>query len=211
MVLDQREIRNLNKIYRINLINSITGIKPANLIGTTSKKKQDNLAIFSSVVHLGSNPAQLGIISRPQDNNPKDTYTNIIETGFYSINHISDSFIEQAHYTSAKLDRGVSEFDRMKLNRDFIGDFVAPFVAESSVKIGMRYLQDIALPNGCVLIIGEIVLIDVSDGLLSESGRVELDAYGVVGIGGLDTYYKAAKITTFPYARLDEIPDFSDR
>ncbi len=52
----------------------MTGIKPANLIGTISKNQVSSLAIFSSVVHLGSNPALLGFVLRY----PKEDYTVII-------------------------------------------------------------------------------------------------------------------------------------
>ena len=43
----------MDKIKRLNIVNSITGIKPGNLIATMSKENETNLAIFSSVVHLG--------------------------------------------------------------------------------------------------------------------------------------------------------------
>ena len=59
-------IRDLDKVKRLNIINSITGIKPGNLIGTISEEKITNLAIFSSVIHLGSNPALLGFVLRPK-------------------------------------------------------------------------------------------------------------------------------------------------
>ena len=52
MIIRNKEIKKLEKVYRLNLINSITGIKPANLIGTRSNKGIDNVAIFSSIVHF---------------------------------------------------------------------------------------------------------------------------------------------------------------
>ena len=71
----------LNKIFRINLINSITGYKSANLLGTISKKGIENLAIFSSVTHLGSNPALLSFFVRPNVV-PRNTYKNIKDKKF---------------------------------------------------------------------------------------------------------------------------------
>jgi flavin reductase (DIM6/NTAB) family NADH-FMN oxidoreductase RutF len=210
MQLNENDVKDLDRIYRLNLINSITGVKPANLIGTISSEKQDNLAIFSSLVHLGSNPAQLGLVTRPQRPKPKDTYSNIKETGFYTINHISENFVKKAHYTSAPLGKEDSEFDVMNLERVFVGDFPAPFVAQSAVKIGMRHLESIDLPNGCILIIGDIVLIDLADELLNDKGQLELSAYDGVGISGLNSYYGLDKIATFPFVRVDEIPDFNE-
>jgi hypothetical protein len=44
------------KVERLNLINSCTGYKSANLIATKSVDGAVNVAIFSSITHLGSNP-----------------------------------------------------------------------------------------------------------------------------------------------------------
>ena len=60
MYFDKKDISNLNKINRINLMNSITGIKPVLLIGTKGVDNISNLAIFSSIVHISSNPALFG-------------------------------------------------------------------------------------------------------------------------------------------------------
>ncbi|WP_373397819.1 flavin reductase [Algoriphagus halophilus] len=95
MQLTKEELDQMDRNYRLNLINSISGIKPANLIATKSVDDQENVAIFSSVVHLGSSPAQLGFIMRPQTEIPRDTYPNIMETGYYTINHVSESFIKK--------------------------------------------------------------------------------------------------------------------
>lgn len=62
---DKNAINAMDKRYRANLINSVTGYKSANLIGTVSQEGTENLAVFSSVTHLGSNPAMLGFIMRP--------------------------------------------------------------------------------------------------------------------------------------------------
>jgi len=209
MVVKVEDLDKLDKRYRANLINSITGIKPANLIGTRSRENQDNLAIFSSVVHLGSNPAQIGMVTRPQAPNMKDTYSNIMDTGYYTINSIQQSFIKKAHYTSSRLDKEVSEFDVMKLKRAVVSDFFAPFVAESSIKIGLRHLKSLDLPNGCIFIIGEVLLIELPNKIMDDEGHMDLSSENVVGISGLNSYYALEKIASFPYAKRDKIPEFS--
>lgn len=208
MLLNKEQIENFDRKYKLNLINSISGIKPANLIGTQSKEGKNNVAIFSSVVHLGSSPAQLGLIMRPQGNNPRDTYANIMDTKFYTINHVSTSFIKKAHYTSAKLERGVSEFEKMNIEKEFINNFYAPFVKESPVKIGMKHLQNIPLPNGCIFMIGEVEMISLPETSINELGQLNLESYDCAGISGLNTYYSLHKLATFPYVRVEEIPDF---
>ena len=88
MKLSRQDIQDLERRKRLNIINSVTGIKPANLIGTVSDSGQENLAIFSSVVHLGSDPAVLGFITRPTGEVHRHTYENLKENGFYTINQV---------------------------------------------------------------------------------------------------------------------------
>ncbi|PZX53383.1 flavin reductase (DIM6/NTAB) family NADH-FMN oxidoreductase RutF [Algoriphagus ratkowskyi] len=208
MQLHKIQIESLERKYKLNLINSISGIKPANLIGTKSLAGNENVAIFSSVVHLGSSPAQLAFIMRPQSEFPRDTYSNILETEFYTINHVSESFIEKAHYTSAKLERSESEFDRMKLEKEFIGGFHAPFVKDSPVKIGMKHLESIPLPNGCLFVIGSVEMLVLPDEAINELGQLDLQHSSGVGISGLNSYYGLTRLNSFPYVREEEIPNY---
>lgn len=208
MLYTKDDLKAIDRKYRLNLINSITGVKPANLVGTRSKDNQDNVAIFSSLVHLGSSPAHLGLVIRPQINGLKDTYSNIVETSYYTINQISEDFIKKAHYTSAKLPKEHSEFDMMKLEREFKENFWAPFVACSFLKIGMKLIEAITLPNGCIFIVGEILLVQVPDESVNEKGQIDLAQFDAVGIGGLNTYYRLEKIADYPYVRNHQIPEF---
>ncbi len=201
-------IDDMDKVQRLKLINAVTGIKPANLIGSRSNDAISNVAIFSSVVHLGSNPPLLGFIMRPTADVPRHTYNNIMENGYYTINHIHPAFAKNAHYTSAKFDREISEFERCGLTEEFIDGFSAPFVKESGFKMGMRFCKaiDIAL-NGTVLIIGEIehLLLPTK---VAQAEDVDLEITDSVGISGLNTYYEFTKMARYPYARVNEVPRF---
>lgn len=199
----------MNRIKRLNIINSITGIKPANLIATKSKEYGTNLAIFSSVVHLGSNPPYIGFITRPIDEVPRHTYQNIQENGCYTINHVHQDFIEQAHYTSAKIETGVSEFDICGFTEEYLFDFPVPFVAESKIKMAIKLEEIIPIKiNGTIMVIGSIEHLILPDSLVNEKGYINLEEAQNVGIAGLNGYYALQKIGEFPYARPNEVPDF---
>lgn len=198
-----------SRIKRLNIINSITGIKPANLIGTVSEAGETNLGIFSSLVHLGSDPALLGFVLRPSTDVRRHTYENLLETKEYTINHVHHSNIEQAHYTSAKFPKEVSEFDKCDFTEEYIAHFKAPFVKESIIKIGMRYVESLPIQlNGTTLVIGEIEHIIMPDGVIDEAGQIDLEKAGTAGISGLNSYYAIEKIGEFPFARPNEIPSF---
>ncbi len=209
MIITREDIDQGDKIWRINIINSITGIKPGNLIGTKSDAGISNLAIISSVVHLGSNPPLIGFIMRPNHEVKRDTYKNIMENGYFTINHVNNRIIKQAHYTSAKFDEDISEFDTCELTEEYLNDFSAPFVKESKIKIGLKLTDTIDIKvNKTKLIIGEVVLIDIDKSFVSQEGGINLEKVSSIGISGLDSYYDLQFIDQFPYARVEETPNF---
>ncbi|AKE51809.1 flavin reductase family protein [Kangiella geojedonensis] len=209
MMLSAGAIQNLDRKFRLNLINSITGVKPANMIGTVSSDGETNLAIISSVVHLGSDPALVGFVTRPTEEIPRHTYQNILDTTYFTINHVSAEYIKNAHYTSTKFPREISEFKECGFSEEYLDDFKAPFVKESLIKIGVKYRQQLPIElNGTRLMIGEIQTIIFPDDAVNEKGYMDLEGFNNVGIGGLNQYYSLKKIGEFPYARLGDEPDF---
>jgi flavin reductase (DIM6/NTAB) family NADH-FMN oxidoreductase RutF len=185
---NHKQILDLDKIYKINLINSCSGFKSANLLGSVSKEGIPNVAVFSSVTHLGSNPPTLGFILRPTTV-PRDTYKNIKENGSFTINHIYEDIIEDAHHTSAKYPEKISEFNVTNLEEEYKGDFKAPFVKNAPVQMCMKFIEEIYIPsNEVVLIVSQIEELYVKDELLQKDGLINLSKGNVVTINGLDTY-----------------------
>jgi flavin reductase (DIM6/NTAB) family NADH-FMN oxidoreductase RutF len=202
----KRDISGLDKIFRLNLINSISGYKPANLVGTRSKKGISNLTIISSVIHLGSNPALLGFLLRPASV-PRHTYSNIKENGFYTINHVHKNFIDKAHYSSAKFEEDISEFDACGLREEFRGNFQAPFVKESHIKMGMHFLEEYTIKaNNTIMIVGEIVSLLLPADIILPEGDINLNAVDDVCISGLNNYHEVKQIAAFNYSRPGQPP-----
>jgi flavin reductase (DIM6/NTAB) family NADH-FMN oxidoreductase RutF len=182
------DIQNLEKIYKINLINSCSGFKSANLLGSVSEEGISNVAVFSSVTHLGSKPPTLGFILRPTTV-PRDTYKNIKDSGIFTINHIHQDIIEDAHHTSAKYPKEVSEFDMTGLEEEFKGNFKAPFVKGAPVQMSMKFIEEVYVPsNDVMLIVSQIQELYIDDALLQEDGLINLSKGNVAAINGLDTY-----------------------
>jgi flavin reductase (DIM6/NTAB) family NADH-FMN oxidoreductase RutF len=187
--------------YRASFINSLTGFKSVALIGTKNHEGQENLAIFNSLVHLGANPALIGMIVRP-DSVERHTLENIESTGFYTINHILESFVEQAHHTAARYPRSVSEFEASGLIPEYKSDFFAPFVKESVVQIGMKFKTklDISI-NNTIMVIGEIQWIQLPEEAIGEDGFIDLQITQSITNSGLDAYHRTERIVRLPYAK----------
>jgi flavin reductase (DIM6/NTAB) family NADH-FMN oxidoreductase RutF len=196
----------MDKIYRLNLINSIPGFKSANLIGTKSIRGETNLSVFSSVIHIGSNPALLGFIVRPAVV-PRHTYSNLKTTGVFTINHIHKGFVDKAHYTSAKFDKNTSEFNAVGLTEEYLDDFFAPFVKESKLKTACSFLEEYEIKaNNTILVVGEIQSIFLPNGIVTENGEINLDQIDDVCISGLYNYHQVKKIAAFYYSRPENFP-----
>ena len=195
------DLEDMSKIYRLNLINSVTGYKSAHLIGSQTSKGITNLAIFSSVVHLGSNPALIGFIIRPTTV-PRHTYSNIKATGTFTLNAISKKQIADAHHTSAKYPENISEFDKTNLEIEKKNDWNAPYVKKSPIQMGCRYQNEYHInENDTIMIVASIEHLYVSESLLLEDGWVQLDKGDVITINGLDGYAAPQLLERFPYAR----------
>lgn len=199
--ISNEELDNFHHIYRINLINSCSGYKSANLLGSISEDGIDNVAVFSSVTHIGSNPPMLGFFLRPTTV-LRNTYENIKATGIYTINHIHESIIEDAHHTSAKYDADISEFDKTNLVAEFKENFKAPFVRSAPVQMAMEYVEEYDIKaNNTILVIGKITGLYVNDDLLENDGFINLSKAKISTINGLDGYAIPELKTRFGYQR----------
>ncbi|MBN8566511.1 MAG: flavin reductase [Flavobacteriales bacterium] len=194
-------IQELPKIPRLNLINSCTGYKSANLIATKTAEGVSNVAIFSSITHLGSDPALLGFILRPTTV-PRNTYKNIKDVGFFSVNHITESMIADAHHSSANYEEHVSEFDKTNLEETYYEGISIPFVKGSPVQIFCKYLNEYEIKeNGTIHIIASIEELFVEENLIQKDHWLRLDEENVVAINGLDGYCVPKLVDRFDYAR----------
>ena len=196
------DIESWDRIYRANFINSLTGFKSVNLIGTVNEEGKTNLAIFSSIVHIGSNPALIGFINRPKTSTTH-TLSNIEKTGVYTINQINSSFVKEAHQTSGKYPLEQSEFDVTGLTPKYINDFKAPFVAQSLVRVGLTLAQIIPISlNHTFLVIGKINHIQIEDTIPGEDGFLSLNLADTITSNGNDAYYTVKELVRLPYVKL---------
>ena len=184
----KNEIDNLDHLFKINLINSCSGYKSANLIGTKSANGNANVAIFSSVTHMGSNPALFGFFLRPNPV-PRNTYKNIKESRFFTVNHIHEGIIADAHHTSAKYHEDISEFDMTSLKSEYRNEFYAPFVVNSPLQMAMKYVEEYHIKsNNTILVVGEVQDLYIKNNLVQNDGFINLSDGNVAAINGLDGY-----------------------
>ncbi len=197
------DFEKLEKQKRTNLINCLSGLRAANLIGTINNTRKSNLAIFNSVNHIGANPPLMGFIQRPASVE-RHTYENIKSTRCFTINHVNENIYKQAHQTAARFGENVSEFEKTGLNEFYSNIIKAPYVTESLVKIGLTFEEEVLIKsNNTILVIGRVVELIINEDFLTEEYLLDLSKTKSIAVQGLETYYKAEKIAKLPYAKPD--------
>ncbi|WP_394203003.1 flavin reductase family protein [Shewanella waksmanii] len=204
--LTQADIAAMEQRYRARFINSLSGFKSANLVGSIDHGGNTNLAIVSSVFHIGADPALMGMIMRP-DSVPRDTLSNLKANGSYTLNQVNANTFRRAHQTSARYDADVSEFTEVGLTETFIEGVAAPFVAESQLKIALevREISKLSL-NDTLMVIGEVVHVILPDVALQQDGYIDIEALEAVAVSGLDSYHSCQRLARLSYAKPQTLP-----
>jgi flavin reductase (DIM6/NTAB) family NADH-FMN oxidoreductase RutF len=203
----QQDLLSMETRYRAAFINSLSGFKSASLIGTIDKDGNSNLAIFSSIVHLGANPALIGFINRP-DSTERHTLENILETKCFTINHINPKIYKQAHQTSARYPKEISEFDATQLSTQYTDNLKAPYVKECHIKYGLEFAEKHELSiNNTILIIGKVIEIIIPENTVLPHGAIDIEKAETITISGLDAYHTTQQLARLSYAKTDKLPE----
>ncbi len=199
MKITEQAIKAMPKLERVQLATSLPGAKPICLVGTCSHDGVTNLAPFSSVTHLGSNPVLIGMVTRPATVE-RHTLSNIMATNSWTLNLVHSGILEQAHQCSARYD--ISEFEATGLTPYFEPGISAPFVEQSRVRyaLELREIIDIA-SNDTKLIVGEVIFIEVEEGMIQSDGGIALVQADTIASTALDTYFKLLEHKQLDYAK----------
>jgi len=198
------DIEQMEQRFRTNFVNSLTGFKSGNLVGTINARQQTNLAVFSNVVHIGAYPPLIGLIQRPTTVS-RHSYENLKSTGYFTLNHIHPSFFKKAHQTAARYPAGTSEFEAVQLTPFFSTIHPAPYVKESLIKIGLKFEEEYLIRiNDTRLVIGRIIETLLPEDFLLTDGFVDCERAESVTICGLDSYHQTQRLARLTYAKPDQ-------
>lgn len=204
MKISKQQLHEFGRRERAHFVNQLTGFKPAALIGTRSMEYIENLAIFSQIIHVGADPALIGILSRP-DSVVRGTLSNIQQTGAFTINQVAQSFFKQAHQSAARYNEAQSEFKEVGLTPVYDESCYAPMVEESPLKLCLTLKEMMPVKsNGTTLIIGEVTSIYLPESALSLDKTIDYQLLDTVTVTGLDTYYLPKKLARLSYAKPDK-------
>ncbi len=176
-----------------------TGIvtpRPIAWITTISPSGIVNLAPFSFFNAFGSNPPVVAFSpTLKRDGSKKDTLRNLETTGEFVVHSSVESLAEKVNLTSRDLPPDESEIELAGLHAVPSLKVKPPRLKEAPTAMECRVLQIIPLGNGPIsgnLVIGEVVLIHISDEVLDPSGRVDPLKIKTVGRLGAEHWCRTA-------------------
>ncbi|MEM7538024.1 MAG: flavin reductase family protein [Chloroflexota bacterium] len=164
--------------------------RPIGWISTVDNAGVNNLAPYSFFNAFSADPPHVIFGSgraTPNEHNRfnKDTVSNIMETGEFVVNMVSEATAEAMNLTSATLPPDVDEFVHANLTAVPSEMVAAPRVGESLVnfecKMVHSYEVEESRGGGSMIVIGRVVMIHVADEILGERNRINYEAYKPVG------------------------------
>lgn len=157
--------------------------RPIGWIGSQSAEGVRNLAPFSFFNMVSGNPPTVIFSPGSSKGVPKDTLSNVRETGVFTVNIVSEDLADAMNASSATVAAEVDEFDLVGVTA-VMGEVVAaPMVAESPASLECRATNFVPVgsqPGGSVVVFGEVVRYHVRQGVL-DGTRVNLDALAPIG------------------------------
>jgi flavin reductase (DIM6/NTAB) family NADH-FMN oxidoreductase RutF len=163
------------EVYR-TLVEVVTP-RPIAWVTSIDMEGKVNLAPFSFFNAFGANPPVVVFSpTRRRDGTKKDTLLNVEATGEFVLNAAVEPLAEQINLSSKELPHGASEVELTGLTLRPSTRVQVPRIAEVPVSLECRMLQIIPVGDGPLsanLVLGEVVMIHVDDGILDASGRVD--------------------------------------
>jgi flavin reductase (DIM6/NTAB) family NADH-FMN oxidoreductase RutF len=184
MIVDPQQTPT-SDLYRL-MIRSVVP-RPIAWVSTVSSQGSVNLAPFSFFNAVSADPPTLCFApGRHRDGTKKDTLRNVEETHEFVVNIVNETLADAMNVTATEYPYGVNEFEEARLESAPSERVAPPRVAGSPVSFECQLRDVIYLGRGgggSALVIGEAVLIHISDAVLVD-GKVDpgrLEAVGRMG------------------------------
>jgi flavin reductase (DIM6/NTAB) family NADH-FMN oxidoreductase RutF len=199
------DLTRLAETEAYELLTRVVSPRPIAFVSTLSTEGRPNLAPFS-YFNLGGlrPPSAVFCAVNDRRGRPKDTLSNIRDTGEYVINAVTRSMAERMNLTSTRYSRDINEFERAGFTA-VASETVRPSrVLESPVSMECTLFSLVSHGEGpwaSQYVIGEIHLVHVHDDLLDDSGLPEPGRIRFLGQMGGDSYIETRPEVLFEMPR----------
>lgn len=193
MQLNPKDLDN-SSLYKL-LTGSIVP-RPIAWISSISNDGINNLAPFSYFNIVGEKHIIFSTAKNKGQN--KDTLNNILETGEFVLNMVTEEVVEAMNATASELPAHEDEFVFANVT-PIASELIKPNrVKESKIAFECKMIHHYTIPNennnGATMVIGEIVMMHFDDSVLLENYKINLE-----------TYKPISRLAGSNYAKLGEL------
>jgi len=186
---------------RYKLLSATVTPRPIAWVSTLDETGRTNAAPFSFFNAFGEDPAIVGfsILHRsPED--LKNAGDNIVRSGEFVVNLVSDDNLEQMNVSAIEFGPDVDEFAAAGLTPVPSAMVRPPRIGESKVAFECRLMQTVKLGETRTLVLGEVLLMHVQDGLVIDRERGWVDTRGLrlVGRTSAGSYVRTNEVIELP-------------
>ncbi|OCC23757.1 hypothetical protein MB02_09970 [Croceicoccus estronivorus] len=181
----QFDMRKLPLAGRYKLLNSTVTPRPIAWITTVSSDGVVNAAPYSFFNVAGVEPplVMLGLLKDMRTRELKNTASNIIATGEFVVNLVSENDAEKMNLCSVEAPADVSEVDYAGLDTAPSEIVVPPRIASSPVSFECRKVAALDIGSLQTVMIGEILMTHIADEFITNPEKFYLDTPAMQLIG----------------------------
>jgi flavin reductase (DIM6/NTAB) family NADH-FMN oxidoreductase RutF len=186
---------------RYKLLSATVTPRPIAWVSTLDEAGRTNAAPFSFFNAFGEDPAVVGFsILHRSHADPKDTGRNISRSGEFVVNLVSDDNLEQMNLSAIEFGPDVDEFAVAGLTAVPSALVKPPRIGESKVAFECRLMQTVKLGEMRSLVLGEVLLMHIQDGLVIDPERGWIDTRGLrlIGRTSAASYVRTNEIIELP-------------
>ena len=160
--------------------------RPIAWVSTVNASGQPNLAPFSYFNAVCSAPPTILFCTsvRGADHGLKDTHHNVVATGEFIINFVTDDLAEAMNITAAEVPPEVNEFERAGLTAAPGRTVAVPHVAETPIYFECKLREIVTIseePGGGSIVIGTVTHMHFDDSIYREGNYIDFATYKPVG------------------------------
>jgi flavin reductase (DIM6/NTAB) family NADH-FMN oxidoreductase RutF len=160
--------------------------RPIALITTFSADGKTNAAPYSFFNIMGIDPPVVALtVLQAADGRMKDTGNNIVATGEFVANLVSEEMVDAMNVTCIDAPPGVDELAIAKLESRPSTKIKPPRIASSPVAFECRLHTSVPLSANQMIVIGRIVQAHVADAYVLDAARNLFDTPGLCLIGAM--------------------------
>ena len=149
---------------------------PAPLVLVSCGTMQNpNIITIAWAGTVNSNPPMVSVSIRPE----RHSYDLIKKSGLFIVNLVSQEMLKEADFCGVKSGRDINKFEATKMTPVEWREHDIPYIKESPVSLCCKTSQLIHLGTHSMFV-GEIIEIFVKEEFLESTGKLNLEAAGLV-------------------------------